>query len=99
MSQRLPTRRRNPGSGEAQDGNLLVDGEKITVFAERDRGAIKWGDVGADIVVECTGFFTDATKAAAHLQGGAKKVIISAPARNEDITIVLGVNEKMYDHS
>jgi len=90
---------RYPGSVEAQNGNLLVDGEKITVFAERDPGAIKWGDVGADIVVESTGFFTDATKAAAHMQGGAKKVIISAPARNEDITIVLGVNEKSYDAS
>jgi glyceraldehyde 3-phosphate dehydrogenase len=90
---------RYPGSVEAQNGNLLVDGEKITVLSERDPGSIKWGDVGADIVVESTGFFTDATKAAAHMQGGAKKVIISAPARNEDITIVLGVNEKSYDAS
>src|SRR5947209_8898473 len=90
---------RYPGSVEASNGNLVVDGETITVFAERDPGAIKWGDVGADIVVESTGFFTDATKAAAHMQGGAKKVIISAPARNEDITIVLGVNEKSYDAS
>src|SRR5712692_2476459 len=90
---------RYPGSVEASNGNLIVDGETIKVFAERDPGAIKWGDVGADIVVESTGFFTDATKAAAHLQGGAKKVIISAPARNEDITLVLGVNEKMYDPS
>ncbi|HZT08313.1 MAG TPA: type I glyceraldehyde-3-phosphate dehydrogenase [Chloroflexota bacterium] len=88
---------RYPGSVEASNGNLIVDGETIKVFAERDPAAIKWSDVGADIVVESTGFFTDATKAAAHLQGGAKKVIISAPARNEDITLVLGVNERMYD--
>jgi len=88
---------RYPGSVEASNGNLVVDGETIRVFAERDPGAIKWSEVGADIVVESTGFFTDATKAAAHLQGGAKKVIISAPARNEDITLVLGVNEKSYD--
>jgi glyceraldehyde 3-phosphate dehydrogenase len=88
-----------PGSVEALDGDISVNGNRIKVFAERDPGAIKWGSVGADIVVESTGFFTDATKAAAHLQGGAKKVIISAPARNEDITMVLSVNEKMYDPS
>ena len=88
---------RFPGSVEASNGNLVVDGETIRVFAERDPGAIKWGDVGADIVVESTGLFTDAQKAAAHLKGGAKKVIISAPARNEDLTIVLGVNQEMYD--
>ena len=87
---------RFPGTVEASNGNLVVDGETIKVFAERDPGAIKWGDVGADIVVESTGLFTDAQKAAAHLNGGAKKVIISAPARNEDLTMVLGVNEKMY---
>src|SRR5712692_814631 len=90
---------RYPGNVEAANGNIVVDGETIRVFAERDPGAIKWGDVGADIVVESTGFFTDATKARAHMNGGAKKVIISAPARNEDITLVLGVNEKMYDPS
>ncbi len=88
---------RYPGEVEASNGNLVVDGETIKVFAERDPGAIKWGDVGADIVVESTGFFTDAKKAAAHISGGAKKVIISAPARDEDLTIVLGVNERMYD--
>jgi len=87
------------GTVEAQDGNLVVDGRAVKVFAERDPGAIKWSDVGAELVVESTGFFTDADKAKAHLNGGAKKVIISAPARNEDITIVLGVNEKMYDPS
>ncbi len=88
-----------PGTVEAVDGNIVVDGDTIKVFAERDPGAIQWGSVGADIVVESTGFFTDATKAVAHMQGGAKKVIISAPARNEDITMVLGVNEKAYDPS
>jgi glyceraldehyde 3-phosphate dehydrogenase len=69
----------------------------VKVFAEREPAQIKWGDVGADIVVESTGFFTDAKKAAGHLEGGAKKVIISAPATNEDLTIVLGVNQTMYD--
>lgn len=88
---------RYPGHVEALDGDLLVDGDRIRVFAERDPAAIPWGEVGADIVVESTGLFTDATKAAVHLQGGAKKVIISAPARNEDLTIVLGVNQEMYD--
>ncbi len=90
---------RYPGQVEASNGNIVVDGETIRVFAERDPGAIKWSDVGADIVVESTGFFTDAKKAAAHMNGGAKKVIISAPARDEDITIVLGVNERMYEPS
>jgi glyceraldehyde 3-phosphate dehydrogenase len=90
---------RYPGTIGVDGSNLIVDGDTIRVFAERDPGSIKWGEVGADIVVESTGFFTDATKAAAHLQGGAKKVIISAPARNEDITLVLGVNERMYDPS
>jgi glyceraldehyde 3-phosphate dehydrogenase len=81
-----------------KDGSLVVDGKTIKVFAERDPGAIKWKDVGADIVIESTGFFTDATKAKAHIEsGGAKKVIISAPAKNEDITIVLGVNDEQYD--
>ena len=88
------------GTVEVQGGHLVVDGKTITVSAERDPGAIKWADVGADIVIESTGFFTDATKAVAHIeQGGTKKVIISAPAKNEDITIVLGVNEDKYDAS
>jgi glyceraldehyde 3-phosphate dehydrogenase len=90
---------RYPGTVEVGDGELIVDKKPVKVFAERDPGAIKWGEVGADIVIESTGFFTDATKAAAHLQGGAKKVIISAPARNEDITMVLGVNQDKYDPS
>lgn len=86
------------GTVAVKDGNLVVDGKTITVSAEKDPGAIKWKDMGVDIVIESTGFFTDATKAVAHIQsGGAKKVIISAPAKNEDITIVLGVNAEKYD--
>lgn len=86
-------------NGEVKvDGtDLIINGDRITVFAERDPGAIKWGSVGADIVIESTGLFTDADKARAHLNGGAKKVIISAPAKKEDITIVMGVNEGKYD--
>lgn len=81
----------------AKEGAIVVNGKEVKVFAEKDPGKLPWGEVGADIVVESTGLFTDATKAAAHLQGGAKKVIISAPAKNEDITIVMGVNEEKYD--
>jgi len=86
-----------PGKVEAAADALIVDGEKTKVIAERDPAKIPWKDLGIEIVLESTGLFTDATKAAAHLQGGAKKVIISAPASNEDITIVLGVNEDKYD--
>jgi glyceraldehyde 3-phosphate dehydrogenase len=82
---------------EAVEDGILVDGKKVKVLAEKDPAQIAWRDYGVDIVIESTGRFTDATKAAAHLQGGAKKVIISAPAKNEDITIVLGVNENTYD--
>ncbi|MBK7453235.1 MAG: type I glyceraldehyde-3-phosphate dehydrogenase [Anaerolineales bacterium] len=83
---------------EVKDGNIIVDGKTVKVTAEKDPSAIKWADMGADIVIESTGFFTDATKAKAHIEsGGAKKVIISAPAKNEDITIVLGVNDDKYD--
>src|SRR5436190_18980363 len=86
------------GTVEAKDGNLLIDGKTVKVTAERDPGAIKWKDMGVDIVIESTGLFTDATKAKAHIdRGGAKKVIISAPAKNEDITVVLGVNGDRYD--
>jgi len=85
------------GTVAHDDGSITVDGDRIAVYAERDPAAIRWGDVGADIVIEATGLFTDATKAVAHRQGGAKKVIISAPAKNEDLTIVLGVNDQMYD--
>ena len=87
------------GKVEAREDGMAIDGHVVKVFAQRDPAQIPWGDVGADIVVESTGVFTDAKKAAAHLQGGARKVIISAPARNEDITLVLGVNEKRYDRN
>ena len=86
-----------PGKVEATADSIVVDGEKTKVLAERDPAKIPWKDYGVDIVIESTGLFTDATKAAAHLQGRAKKVIISAPASNEDITIVLGVNEDKYE--
>ena len=86
------------GTVEAKDGHLVIDGRKITVTAEKDPAAIKWKDMGVDIVIESTGLFTDANKAKAHIEsGGARKVIISAPAKNEDITIVLGVNQDKYD--
>jgi glyceraldehyde 3-phosphate dehydrogenase len=87
---------RYPGEVKATDDSIMVDGKKVKVLAERDPANIQWRDWGVDIVIESTGLFTDATKAAAHLKGGAKKVLISAPARNEDITIVLGVNEAQY---
>ena len=86
------------GTVEVKDGNLVIDGKTVKVTAEKDPAAIKWQEMGVDIVIEATGFFTDATKAKAHIEsGGAKKVIISAPAKNEDITIVLGVNDDKYD--
>ena len=88
---------RYSGTVEEKNGALIIDRQSITSFSERDPYKIKWGDVGVEIVIESTGFFTDATKAAGHLKGGAKKVIISAPAKNEDITVVLGVNDGMYD--
>jgi len=86
-----------PGKVEASEEAIIVDGKEVKVLSERDPGSIPWRDYGVDIVLESTGLFTDATKAAAHLQGGAKRVIISAPAKNEDATIVLGVNEGHYD--
>jgi glyceraldehyde 3-phosphate dehydrogenase len=85
------------GKVEAKDGCIVIDGREIKVLAERDPAKIPWRDYGVDIVIESTGLFTQASKAAAHLQGGAKKVIISAPAQEEDISIVLGVNEGQYD--
>jgi glyceraldehyde 3-phosphate dehydrogenase len=85
-----------PGEVQSSQDSIVVDGKQIKVFSERDPANIPWGNLGADIVIESTGAFTDATKAAAHLKGGAKKVLISAPASNEDITIVLGVNEDKY---
>jgi glyceraldehyde 3-phosphate dehydrogenase len=87
------------GTVEATEGGLIVDGDEIKVFAEREPGNIDWASVGAQVVVESTGFFTDAEKAKAHLQGDVTKVIISAPAKNEDITLVLGVNDEQYDKS
>ena len=77
--------------------SISVDDQKIAVFAERDPAKLDWTGVHADIVIESTGFFTDATKAKVHIEGGARKVIISAPAKNEDVTIVMGVNHEVYD--
>ncbi|MDQ3880295.1 MAG: type I glyceraldehyde-3-phosphate dehydrogenase, partial [Chloroflexota bacterium] len=88
---------RYEGSVRAEDGNLLIDDVPIRVLAERDPAALGWGELGVDVVIESTGIFTDATKAKAHLDAGAKKVIITAPAKNEDVTLVLGVNEDRYD--
>ena len=86
-----------PGKVEAIDGDLVVDGRSIKVFSERDPAQIPWSEMGVDMVVESTGIFTDAEKAGGHITGGAKKVIISAPARGEDLTMVLGVNDHLYD--
>ncbi|MEA3442038.1 MAG: type I glyceraldehyde-3-phosphate dehydrogenase [Chloroflexota bacterium] len=86
-----------PGEVESEGDSIIVGGKLIKVLAERDPAKIPWQDYGVDIVIESTGLFTQASKAQAHFQGGAKKVIISAPAKEEDITIVLGVNEKQYD--
>jgi len=88
---------RYPGEVKASEDSIMVDGKDIKVLSERDPANIPWQDYGVAIVIESTGLFTDATRAAAHRQGGAKKVIISAPAKNEDITIVIGVNEDQYD--
>jgi glyceraldehyde 3-phosphate dehydrogenase len=88
---------RYPGQVTAKDKSIIVDGQEIQVISEREPGNIPWKDYKADIVIESTGRFTDAAQAKAHTQGGAKKVIISAPATNEDATIVLGVNEGTYD--
>ena len=85
------------GTVQVKDGALIIDGDEIKAFAEKDPGAIPWGDLGVSIVLESTGRFTEADKARAHLNGGAKKVIISAPAKGEDITICLGVNDEQYD--
>lgn len=85
------------GTVEATENSIIVNGREIRIFAERDPKNIPWGLQGTDIVIESTGFFTDANKAKAHIEAGAKKVLISAPAKNEDITIVLGVNEEKYD--
>jgi glyceraldehyde 3-phosphate dehydrogenase len=86
-----------PGTVEARDNALVVDGDEVRVFSEKDPAALPWGDLGVDIVIESTGRFTKRADAAKHLDAGAKKVIISAPAKDEDITVVLGVNEEQYD--
>ncbi len=88
---------RFPGEVEATADSLIVNGHTVKVISQRNPAEIPWSDLGVEIVIESTGLFTDASKAAAHLQGGAKKVIISAPAKGEDLTIVLGVNQDMYD--
>jgi glyceraldehyde 3-phosphate dehydrogenase len=85
------------GEVEAKDGAIVVDGREIKSLEEKDPANLPWAELGVDIVLESTGIFTDATKAAAHCAAGARKVIISAPAKNEDITVVLGVNEERYD--
>src|ERR671920_694543 len=86
-----------PGEVDFTDDSLIVDGDELKVFAERDPAALPWGDVGADVVIESTGFFTKRDDAAKHLSAGAKKVIISAPATDPDVTLVLGVNDDAYD--
>jgi len=86
-----------PGEVSHTEDSIVIDGKTVKVLQVKDPAALPWGDLGVDIVLESTGLFTDAEKASAHLQAGAKKVIISAPAKKEDITIVLGVNEDKYD--
>ena len=86
-----------PGTVEASDAGLIVDGDEIKVFSERDPSKLPWKELGVDVVVESTGVFRDREGAGKHLEAGAKKVIISAPGKQEDVTIVLGVNQDMYD--
>jgi glyceraldehyde 3-phosphate dehydrogenase len=87
-----------PGTVKAREGALEVDGRELKVFAERDPGALPWGELGVDVVIESTGLFTDRANAAKHLAGGAKKVVVSAPASDPDATVVLGVNfDEVYD--
>ncbi|MDQ1629855.1 MAG: hypothetical protein QOI54_3599 [Actinomycetota bacterium] len=88
---------RLPEEVSYDEQNILVGGRKIRALEERDPSALPWKELGADVVIESTGFFTDATKARAHLEAGAQKVIISAPAKNEDFTVVLGANDELYD--
>jgi glyceraldehyde 3-phosphate dehydrogenase len=87
------------GDVEATDTGLRVDGNELKVLAERDPGALPWGELGVDVVIESTGFFTDRENAAKHIEAGAKKVLISAPAKGDDLTVVLGVNFDKYDSS
>ena len=86
-----------PGTVAAQDGRIVIDGHAITVLSERDPAKLPWRDHGVELVVESTGRFTDAKKAAGHMEGGAKRVVISAPATNEDVTVNMGVNHTAYD--
>ncbi|MFP5327431.1 MAG: type I glyceraldehyde-3-phosphate dehydrogenase, partial [Acidimicrobiia bacterium] len=87
-----------PGTVEVDGTDLIIDGDRLRVLSERDPADLPWSDLGADVVVESTGFFTSRDDAAKHLAGGAKKVIISAPAKGEDVTVVLGVNfDEAYD--
>ncbi len=87
-----------PGRGEARGRDIHVDGKPLKVLAERDPAALPWGELGVDVVIESTGFFTDRESAAKHLAGGARKVVISAPATDPDATVVLGVNfDEVYD--
>lgn len=88
-----------PGQVEANNGDLVIDGRNVKVFSERDPAQIPWSEMGVDLVVESTGIFTDGEQARGHLKGGASKVIISAPATNVDLTMVLGVNDHLYDPS
>lgn len=90
---------RFPGEVKVDGNDMVVDSRRIKVFVEKDPANLPWKDLGVDLVVESTGIFTDADKASAHIKAGAKKVIITAPAKGEDITIVLGVNENQYDPS
>src|SRR3954464_12615037 len=88
---------RFPGEVTSTEDDITANGKAFKAFALRDPAELPWGDLGADVVIESTGIFTDANKAKVHVEGGAKKVIISAPAKNEDLTIVFGVNENQYD--
>jgi glyceraldehyde 3-phosphate dehydrogenase len=88
-----------PGHVEANNGDLVIDGRSVKVFSERDPAQIPWSEMGVDLVVESTGIFTDGKQAGGHLKGGASKVIISAPASNVDLTMVMGVNDHLYDPS
>jgi len=85
------------GKVEVTDKSLIIDGDELKAFAEKEPSKLPWGDLGVTVVLESTGRFTEADKAKAHIEGGAKKVIISAPAKGEDITICLGVNQEKYD--
>jgi glyceraldehyde 3-phosphate dehydrogenase len=89
--------RRFEGTVEVSDNGIVVDGDEIVITSERDPANLPWKDLGADVVVESTGLFTKREQAAKHLEAGARKVLISAPAKNEDITLVMGANESMYD--